>query len=663
MPNLSALFKHDNSNIADSIYLERSDIREHALEEHLRSLLARAPKLGSIQRSLQKFVNLTNQTETNLTALADNALSEFFSSQCDAIRKNGFTDELLAHAFAAVREASKRTLGLRHHDVQLMGGRALLHGTIAEMETGEGKTLVATLAACTAAAAGLAVHVITVNDYLAERDAQHNTPLYNFFGLTVGIIQQGMDPTRRHHEYTKDIVYVSNKEIVFDYLKDRIATRGACYSQHRIRNLSRRSQGANILLRGLHLAIIDEADSVLIDEARTPLIISETQPDELGEELYQTAIMLAKTMVKDDHFVITAHRDIWITTQGEHHIQQLTTSMSGYWSSSIWRRELLEKALNALWCYQPNQHYIVVDNKIQIVDEFTGRVMPDRSWERGLHQMIEAKESCEITGQRKTLSRITYQRFFRRYLLLCGMTGTAAEISNELRRVYDLHVQRIPTHRINQRKSLGNRIWLVSDQRWDAIAERATELSRAGRSVLIGTRSVEASEKLSILLHDKGIEHTVLNARQDSTEADTVALAGQPGRITVATNMAGRGTDIKLSPEVSATGGLHVILTEFHESARIDRQLFGRCARQGEPGSIEAMVSLEDEIFMRYSPLLRSLAEALVLRRGSLPSWLLKLLISQAQHSAERYNAKIRLSTLKQDRKLQDLLAFSGNPS
>jgi preprotein translocase subunit SecA len=288
--------------------------------------------------------------------------------------------------------------------------------------------------------------------------------------------------------------------------------------------------------------------------------------------------------------------------------------------------------------------------------------MPDRSWERGLHQMIEAKESCEITGERRTLSRMTYQRFFRRYLLLSGMTGTASEVATELRRVYELDVLRIPTHRPPQRRRLADRCWPDAAQRWRAVADRAIELAGERRAVLVGTRSVEASEQLAALLRERGTPHRVLNARQDAAEAEIVAEAGEPGRITVATNMAGRGTDIRLADDVAARGGLHVILTEFHESARVDRQLFGRCARQGEPGSVEAMVSLDDDLFERHAPAARHVVRA-ARARGAPTRALLRLLLRLAQRSAERHNARIRLDTLKQDRNLQKTLAFSGDPN
>ncbi|RZU48136.1 SecA-like ATPase subunit of protein translocation complex [Fluviicoccus keumensis] len=323
------------------------------------------------------------------------------------------------------------------------------------------------------------------------------------------------------------------------------------------------------------------------------------------------------------------------------------------------RQELAQKALSALHSFHRDQHYILAQDKVQIVDEFTGRVMADRTWERGLHQMIEAKEGCEITGQRRTLAQITYQRFFGRYLLLAGMTGTAKEVEPELKRVYDLSVVRIPTHKPSRRRRQPDKVYATPEARWQAVADRAAQVAAAGRSVLIGTRSVAASETLGELLADRGISHRVLNARQDETEAESVALAGQPGAITVATNMAGRGTDIKLAKEVEAQGGLHVILTEFHESARVDRQLFGRSARQGDPGSVEAMVCWRDEVFVRFAPWLSLLVRRLMANRvesGLLFRWL----VAYAQGRSEREGRRERLETVKRDRKWLEALGFVG---
>jgi preprotein translocase subunit SecA len=660
MAVVGALVKGKGLEVGDGVYLERRDVRELALEEWLRGLLARLPRLPRRRAPWHAVVMLAAAVEPELKSLADAEVVATFRAACALMAKQGFTDDLVARSFAAVREASRRSLGMRHHDVQLMGGWALLHGTIAEMATGEGKTLVAALAASTGAATGAAVHVVTVNDYLAGRDAEQNRPLYEFLGLSVGIIEADMDPDARRAQYARDVVYVSNKELVFDYLKDRIATRGTLDAHVRLRAYGSGTGSLPVLLRGLHMAIIDEADSVLIDEARTPLIISETLPDELGAPLYQQAIAFARRMHVGEHFELSTGKQLYLNAAAETAMIEWTVGLPGVWRSAVWRRELIHKALTALHCFHRDQHYILAEDKIQIVDEFTGRVMPDRSWERGLHQMIEAKENAEITGQRKTLSQMTYQRFFRRYLLLGGMTGTAREIATELRATYDLSVLPVPTHKPGQRVRLPDRCLATTDARWDAVAERAAALSAQGRAVLVGTRSVEASETLAALLQARAVDHTVLNARQDQAEAEAVARAGEAGRITVATNMAGRGTDIKLAAEVRDCGGLHVILTEFHESARVDRQLFGRSARQGEPGAAEAIVCVDDEVFTRFGAPVAALAKRVAAQRGELPSSLLKVLVRLSQWRAEAHNRRIRLQTLKQDRKRAEGMGFTG---
>jgi preprotein translocase subunit SecA len=536
---------------------------------------------------------------------------------------------------------------------------------VAEMETGEGKTLTATLPACTAALAGLPVHVITVNDYLARRDAETMGPLYRALGLTVGVIVSGMDPEARREAYAADITYATNKEVVFDYLKDRIAL-GAGASQVKLQldALGRRRDASTRLLhRGLHFAIVDEADSVLIDEARTPLVISGKGRDAVQEEVFRTAVRLARELERGVDFEVDEpERSVRLRPPGAEALIDLGDKAGGIFRGERRREELVCMALTALHCFRRDQHYLVNDEKIQIVDEFTGRVMADRSWERGLHQMIEAAEDLPISVRAETLARISYQRFFQRYLRLSGMTGTAREVAGELQAVYGLSVVSVPVARPLLRRNLGRRVLGGSVEKWRCVENRVAEVHAEGRPVLVGTRSVADSELLSERLDARGIPHRVLNARQDQEEADIVAEAGQEGRVTVATNMAGRGTDICLTEQVAERGGLHVIATEMHEASRIDRQLFGRCGRQGDPGSFESVTSLEDELFqMHASPPLRWLAtlaedpERTRTRRVAMAVG-----VRLAQRGAERLHAQMRRDLLHHDQRLDRLLAFSG---
>jgi len=656
--DVRALIARRAFELGDGAYLERAEARVHRLEEWLRGWSAYLA-FGAARRE-GRFVKRVNALENENRARSDATLRQALRAAARRMQRDGFTDVHLADSFAIVREAARRVLGMRHHDMQLRVGRALLSGRIAEMATGEGKTLAGTLAVCTAAVTGAAVHVVTVNDYLADRDAEDNGPLYAFFELSVGVIKQGMSIEERRRRYAADVVYVSNKELTFDYLKDRVTLGGVLHTQLQLRRLARSRGGPQPILRGLHVAIVDEADSVLIDEARTPLIISETLPDDLDPAVYRQAVDLVGKLSPGRDYVAGRHRDIWLTAAGESAVAMRVAEFGGVWTSPLWQKELVNKALLAVHLFQRDQHYIITENKVQIVDEFTGRVMPDRTWERGLHQMIEAKENCEITGQRKTLSQITYQRFFGRYLLLAGMTGTAREVARELKAVYDLPVTRIPTHQPSRRERWPDHVLPTAIGRWEHVAQRACEVAACGRAVLVGTRSVEASEMLGQRLAARGVQHVVLNARQDEAEAEAVAMAGQSGRITVATNMAGRGTDIKLAPEVEAKGGLHVILTEFHESSRVDRQLFGRSARQGNPGSVEAIVSLDDELFRRYVPMLTRAASRFWLGQSRLQRGGFRCLVKLAQWKAERHHRRLRVDTLERDRKWWKSLGFVG---
>ncbi|GGO87570.1 hypothetical protein GCM10011348_41070 [Marinobacterium nitratireducens] len=555
-------------------------------------------------------------------------------------------------AFALIREISRRRLGMSHFDVQLVGGWAMLNGMVAEMATGEGKTLTATLAAGTAALSGIPVHVITVNDYLAGRDAEAMRPVYEALGLSVGAALTGMSDAQRRAAYGCDVTYTTNKQVAFDHLRDRIRLRHR-NSRIGLHFLPQDQDG--LLLRGLHFALVDEADSVLVDEAVTPLIISRRGRPVYTPDMLDTALTTAESLrAGRDYCLYAERRQVELLSDGQQFLARWAQDTAGLWCNTRYREYLILQALRALYLYQRDRHYLVDDGKVQIIDEFTGRVMPDRSWEQGLHQLIEAKEGCEITGEMETLGRISYQRFFRRYSMLGGMSGTLREVAPELRAVYELSVAAVRPHRPNCRRYLPVTVVRTEAQKWQRVLKRIATVHDSGRPVLVGTRSVAASEHLSGLLSQAGLEHRILNARQDVAEAEIIALAGQPRQITVATNMAGRGTDICLGPGVADLGGLHVIATERHEARRIDRQLFGRCARQGDPGSCEEILSLEDELVARQLPgWLRGLMRPLG-RPASL------LMLTLAQRRAQRRSYRMRLRMQKMDEYLENVLAFTG---
>ncbi len=646
-------------------YPQREDIRDGWLDRTAAMItgsvrqyaLGRHPRYG-------RFVRLVEQQaeQHSLGALDDGAIRKLALARGKSLYIEGFSDELVASSFALVREMAFRRLGMRHHDVQLFGGYIMLKGMVAEMETGEGKTLTATLTAATAALAGVPVHVVTVNDFLVARDAEWMRPIYSALGLKVGTVVEGMDHEQRRRAYSCDITYCTNKQLVFDYLKDRLLLGQEGRPLHRelegVYNVRPRS--SRLMMRGLCFAIVDEADSVLVDEARTPLIISKQGDTAQQELIYREALSMAGKLESPRDFSIRARdRQVELSQPGIAHVARLSRDMGGLWSSRKRREELIKQALSALHLYIRDKHYMVKDNKIQIIDEYTGRVMADRSWERGLHQMIECKESCTISNRQETLARISYQRFFRRYLHLSGMTGTAHEVARELWAVYRLNVVKIPTNKPVQRVSMPNRMYVNEDEKWREIVKCVRELHRQGQPVLIGTRSVDASEHLSLLLKSASLPHQVLNARQDQEEAQIITHAGERGQITVATNMAGRGSDIRLAPGIVELGGLFVLASERHEASRIDRQLFGRCGRQGDPGSYQAIISLQDDLMESF---FGKMPQRLLGRwRGRpVPGWLGALLATIAQRAAERYHGQIRRSLLKVDDQQGDMLAFSG---
>jgi preprotein translocase subunit SecA len=650
-------------------YAERADHEPRMHDRIAEFILTTAveparDRLRDPARALRRIVGLVERHDRLLRTVVDADLAVQARGMRVRLRRDGFTPELVGQSFALVREAASRTIGRRHYDVQLMAGWALVQGKMAEMETGEGKTIAATLAASAVAFAGYPVHVITVNDYLAQRDAEEMGPLYRFLGLSVGAVVQGMPKPARRQAYACSVTYCTNKELAFDYLRDRVALARRSSKLHlsleKLRGRAARDE--ELVLRGLCFGLVDEADSVFVDEARTPLILSSSAgaADE-KTQCEQTLAFARQLSAGGDYVIDLAGRSVSLTAAGRDKVSDLATDLGGVWTSVRAREELITQALSALILFRRDQHYVVSDGKVQIVDESTGRVMPDRSWERGLHQLIEVKEQCEPTERRETLARLTYQRLFRRYIRLAGMTGTAREVTREIRRVYGLQTVRIPLHRQSRREYGVPVVCETRTEKWRRVAATVERLAVfGGRPVLIGTRSVQASEEISEVLREHGIQHALLNAKQDEEEAHVIALAGQASRVTVATNMAGRGTDIRLGEGVAERGGLHVILTEYHESRRVDRQLFGRCGRQGDPGSCEAIVSLEDEIYAVYAASATGVVERLGRIGARLPEAFHGGLRWLAQFRAERRNREIRMQNLRHDRRLDSVLAFSG---
>lgn len=650
-------------------YAERGEI-EPAWHDRLASSLyvwTLAPavdRLSQWRGEARRMVAVTAQLEPRYRRMADDELRASAAAMRGRLRCDGFDFALVAECFALIRAAAERTLGQRHYDTQMMAGFELLRGRLVEMATGEGKTFCATLPACTVALAGYPVHVITVNDYLARRDAERMQPLYEFFGLSVGIVVQGLEKDLRRQAYAESVTYCTNKELAFDYLRDSVALQGRTSQLHQaLKRLAGESaQDRALVLRGLYFAIVDEADSVFVDEARTPLILSASAGSSEDAAQCAQALAFAGRLAEGEDFRLNAlEHSVTLSEAARSKLDEYADGQSGIWTAVRAREELVRQALSALHLYRRDQHYVVVEDKIQIVDESTGRIMPDRSWERGLHQMIEIKEAVALTPRRETLARLTYQRLFRRFVHLSGMTGTAAEAAHEIKSVYGLSLARVPLHRPSRRLQRPVTVYLDLPQKWEAVADVAESLALgAGRPVLIGTRSVQASEQISAVLTRRGLAHALLNAKQDADEAQVIIGAGQAACVTVATNMAGRGTDIELGPGVEAKGGLHVILTEYHDSRRVDRQLFGRSARQGDAGSCEAIVSLEDDIFTVGAPGPTALLRRALRAGVRVPPPVLGALRALAQWSAERRQADVRMQNLKQDRQLNQVLAFTG---
>lgn len=632
-------------------------------------------------KKLEKQVQQINALEAELEALSDDQLKQKTAEFKQQLANGSTLDDILPHAFATVREASKRVFGMRHFDVQMLGGIVLHQGKISEMRTGEGKTLTATLPAYLNALSGKGVHVITVNDYLARRDAQTNAPLFSFLGLTVGVNVPGMAQPEKHKAYAADITYGTNNEFGFDYLRDNMAFS----PQDRVQ-------------RDQAFAIIDEVDSILIDEARTPLIIS--GPAEDSSELYKQINLLVPQLVKqekedeegvhgDGHFTVDEKaRQVYLTEQGQIKVEDMLREqgMIGehdtlFSAANITLLHHVYAALRAHQLFKRDVDYVVKDGDIVIVDEHTGRTMEGRRWSEGLHQAVEAKEGVKIQNENQTLASITFQNYFRLYDKLSGMTGTADTEAFEFQQIYGLETIVLPTNRPMIRKDMADLVYLNAEDKYQAIIEDITQTRDSGRPVLVGTASIESSEYLSGLLNKAKIKHQVLNAKFHANEAQIIAQAGQPGTVTIATNMAGRGTDIVLGGSLQAelaalgenasaeqiakvkadwqvqhdavisAGGLHIIGTERHESRRIDNQLRGRSGRQGDPGSSRFYLSLDDALMRIFaSDRMAGMMRRLGMEKGEAIEhpWVSRA-IENAQRKVEARNFDIRKQLLEFD--------------
>ena len=582
---------------------------------------------------LRRTVEKVNALEGQFEALSDEQLAAKTPEFRARLEKGETLDDLLPEVFAVVREAGKRTVGMRHFDVQIMGGQILYEGRIAEMKTGEGKTLVATLPVYARALEGRGVHVVTVNDYLARRDAEWMGPIYSALGLTVGVIQHDLEPAQRRAAYNCDVTYVTNNEVGFDYLRDNMAW-----------------QVEDMVQRDLYFALVDEVDSILIDEARTPLIIS--GPSQESTELYEKFAQIIPRMKKgEDYTVDEKSHAVPITEEGVAKVEKMLGVTNLYDQRNIELAHQLNAALKAWNLFHRDQQYMVVEGDVIIVDEHTGRPMYGRRYSDGIHQAIEAKEGIKVRGEDQTLATITFQNLFRVYDHLAGMTGTAKTEEREFRDIYGLDVVVIPTNRPMVRKDNSDIVYKSEKAKFDAVINEIIGEHGNGRPVLVGTRSIEKSELLAAMLRRRGVDCNVLNAKYHEQEAEIVKDAGQAGQVTIATNMAGRGTDIKLGDGVAGSGGLHIIGTERHESRRIDNQLRGRSGRQGDPGSTRFYISLEDEVMRIFGgERMTSIMERVGFTdEQPIESGLVTSSIQRAQSKVENQNYEARKHVLEYD--------------
>ncbi|MDH4318996.1 MAG: preprotein translocase subunit SecA, partial [Desulfobulbaceae bacterium] len=584
-------------------------------------------------KQLRRIVSRVNDLESGVEGLDDQELAAKTVFFRERIAKGESLDEILPEAFAVVREVGKRILGERHYDVQMIGGIVLHQGKIAEMKTGEGKTLTSTLPVYLNALPAKGVHVVTVNDYLASRDVEWMGQVYRFLGLTTGKIVHNMDDGERKQAYAADVTYGTNNEFGFDYLRDNMKFDLADFCQ-----------------RGHNYAIVDEVDSILIDEARTPLIIS--GPTDMSTDLYEQVNSIMGRFKKDEHFTVDEKsRHVLLTDEGVGLGEELLKVENLYDPRNIDKLHHINQALKAHALFQKDVDYIVKNNEVVIVDEFTGRTMEGRRYSDGLHQALEAKEHVKIKKENQTLASITFQNYFRMYEKLGGMTGTADTEAPEFKKIYNLDVVVIPTHNNMVRKDFADVIYKNQAAKYRAIVREIKERHEKDQPILVGTISIDVSEKISGMLKKENIPHDVLNAKQHEREAEIVAGAGQKGRVTIATNMAGRGTDVKLGPGVRELGGLHILGTSRHESRRIDNQLRGRSGRQGDPGSSRFFLSLEDDLLRIFgSGRIAGVMDKLGMEEDEpIEHSMISKAIENAQRKVEGHNFDIRKHLLEYD--------------
>jgi len=626
------------------------------LDRYNETMIGAAQRLFWAHRRLRASAQRVVDQSDAMGRMAEAAFDEQIDQARQAARRGRRDHESRMHAFAVVREAVRRTLGFRLFVEQVMGAWVMEDGCLAEMATGEGKTVTACLTASVQGWMGYGAHVVTVNDYLARRDAELNGPVYKRLGLSVGVVQDTSQPPERLDAYSSDITYITDQQLIFDFLRDKLHAplqpRVSSLLLDEVTDTSmsgrRELWTSHIVQRGLFAAIIDEADSVLIDQATTPAIIGSEGGEDKAAEYYFTAAELSSTLHPGEHYIVdVAQHRVDLSDAGRARLDDIADTLPPFWAGPRRRAELVTQALVAKELFHNEDHYIVREGDVHIVDPQTGRILEGRQWQLGLHQAVQAKEGLKVTGARQTMARISYQRFFQSYKRLSGMTGTGWEVRREMWSLYGLPVVRIPTHKPMIRTQPPDRVFLDREAKFEAVANRVAELHKQRRPVLIGTRSVDASEAMDRLLEERLIPHRVLNAVRHEEEAVTIAAAGKMGAVTVATNMAGRGTDIILGPGVATLGGLVVIATERHDSRRIDRQLFGRAGRQGDPGQAEVYKSLDDALITQSAikPLMKTLRRSPLLRRVGLD----RLLWWHAQRAASRRQALSRQMIAKSD--------------